>query len=109
MSETKLVSSILDALAVEPGVVAWRNNNGTIKRGRRYVRFGLAPGAADIIAVVGPGGRFLAIECKVEDGKQRQAQAEWQLEVEFMGGKYVVVRSVAEARAAVLAARRSAS
>lgn len=105
MSETRLVYSILDALAKEPGVVAWRNNTGQARIHGSHVRYGLGNGSADIIAIVGPRGRFLALECKLEKEKQRQAQIEWQLEVEFMGGKYVVVRSVAEARAAVKAAR----
>lgn len=106
MSETQLVSSILDALAAEPGVVAWRNNNGTIKRGKRYVRFGLAKGAADIVAVVGPGGRFLALECKTATGRPSQDQIDWALEVRFAGGLFFVVRSVQEARDAIKEARK---
>jgi hypothetical protein len=109
VSETQLVSSILDALAIEPGVVAWRNNNGTIKRGRRYVRFGLSKGAADIVAIVGPAGRFLALECKTAKGKQSQDQIDWALEVKFAGGLYAMVRSVQEARDAVRAARSTAT
>jgi len=109
MSETQLVSSILDALAIEPGVVAWRNNNGSVRRRGGYVRFGLAKGAADIVAIVGPAGRFLALECKTAKGKQSQEQIDWALEVKFAGGLYATVRSVQEARDAVRAARSNAT
>ena len=40
----------------------WRNNTGTTKIGRRFIRFGY-PGSSDWLGVC-PDGRFLAVECK---------------------------------------------
>lgn len=103
MSETQLVSAILAALELEPGVVAWRNNSG--KRGR--VSFGLGKGSADIIACVGPYGRFLGLEAKVADGVLSNDQGAWRDNVCRNGGCYCVVRSVEAARRAVEWTRRS--
>ena len=101
MSETKLVSAILDALAAEPGVVAWRNSVGA--RGHR--RFGLGVGSADIIACVAPAGRFVGLEAKAADGVLSNPQYEWGLDVRENGGVYGVVYSVADARRVIAHAR----
>jgi len=101
MSETDLVIAILEALALEPGVIAWRNAQITARRSGRPVRGGLGAGSADIIACVGPMGSFLAIEAKSPKGKARPAQITWRADLEAHGGIYVVVRSVREALEAV--------
>ena len=72
LSETQLVKHVLKALAMEPGVTAWRCQSGR----RAGISFGLGKGAADVIACVGPYGRFLAIELKTKTGKQSEAQGE---------------------------------
>lgn len=105
MSETDLVSAILEALRLEPGVVAWRNNVGAMRSATRYIRFGLGTGSADIIGIVRPG-KFLALECKTEKGKASLDQATWRYVVEDHGGIYGLVRSVAEARDVIALARR---
>ena len=102
LSETQLVKHVLKALAMEPGVTAWRCQSGR----RAGISFGLGKGAADVIACVGPYGRFLAIELKTKTGKQSEAQRHWQIELETMGGVYALCRDVAEARAAVQFTRR---
>ena len=104
MSETALVKSVLQALALEPGVTAWRCNSG--RRGR--VTFGLGVGAADVIAIVAPLGRLCALECKVAGGTQREDQKTWQRAVQSRGGVYALVHSVDEARRAIREARRMA-
>lgn len=101
MSETILLRVIMTALSHEQGKF-WRNNVGA--RGR--VHYGLAKGAADIVGLVYPTGRFVALEVKSEHGAVRDEQLDWAAHVERSGGYYAVVRSVAEARAAVAAARR---
>lgn len=101
MSETQLVKSILAALAIEPGVVAWRNSVGS----RGFRKFGLGTGSADIIACVAPHGRFVGIECKVPDGIMSEPQYEWGMTVRSRGGVYGVVYSVAEARRLIASAR----
>lgn len=89
-SETDLLSAVLMALQLEPGIVAWRNNSG--RKGR--VRFGLGNGSADIVGIVAPAGRFFALELKVGKGKQSPAQHGWEGQVKAKGGIYAVVRSV---------------
>jgi len=105
MSETELVTSILGALALEPGVIAWRNNTGVARFHGSTIRYGLGVGSPDIIAIVGPHGRLVGLEAKTERGKQSQAQKIWQAAVEEHGGYYDVVRTVLEAVGAVRAAR----
>jgi hypothetical protein len=58
---------VRDALALlrSLGIFAWRNNSGAAGKGKGFVRFGLK-GSADILGVLAPSGRFLAIECKAK-------------------------------------------
>lgn len=106
MSETTLLSAVMSALAVEPGVLAMRNNSGAFFARGRMIRYGLGVGSADIICAVGPYGRLVALECKTDDGKQSDEQIAWQRVVEALGGVYALVRSVDEARATITAVRR---
>jgi hypothetical protein len=103
VSETQLVKAILDALKLEPGVVAWRNSVGS----RGFRKFGLGTGSADIIAVVAPYGRFVGIETKAADGILSEPQYYWGLSVRECGGIYGVAYSVAEARNLIHQARSS--
>lgn len=105
MSETKLVSAILEALAIEPGVVAWRNAQLTARRGGRAVRAGLGTGSADIIACV--DGRFVGIEVKDTKGVLSGEQYAWGLAVREQGGVYGVAYSVPDARQIIAIARQS--
>jgi hypothetical protein len=50
-------------------------------------------GIADIIGIA-PGGRFLAVECKSDRGRQTPSQREFQKRVEYAGGLYVLARGV---------------
>jgi len=107
MSETQLVSAILEALELEPGVVAWRNNTGLMYSGGRAIRYGLGKGSPDIVCCILPWGRFLGLEAKVEDGILSADQGRWRDKLrKGGGGSYFVVRSVADARRAVVEARR---
>lgn len=64
--ERDIQKVILDWLACI-GVFAWRQNRGAMggeyKGKRRFVRFG-PPGQSDILGLIPPHGRFLAIEVK---------------------------------------------
>ena len=53
-------------------------------------------GQPDITGIIGPNGRYFAVECKTGKGKQTPDQAAWQAKVESMGGKYWLVRSLDE-------------
>lgn len=60
------------------------------------------PGTPDILGVLpGGSGRMFGLEVKTATGKQSVAQIAWQKRAEESGVRYRVVRSVAEALAAI--------
>lgn len=98
MSETALVKQILLAIGGRPDVRVWRNNTGCLIDDRgRPVKFGLQ-GSADIIGLIKPSGRFLAIECKMPKGHQSDQQKAFQSMIESMGGVYVLARSLEDVK-----------
>lgn len=109
-AETALMQAILLRLSAEPGVAIWRNNCGVAEHWKNgatkpdTVRYGLAPGSADLIGCV--RGRFVALEVKTPAGRVSPEQAQWLALVERNGGIGRVVRSVSEALAAVVEVQR---
>ena len=106
MSESRLVTTILEYLAWLR-VTAWRMNSGTIVidnpgTKRRVVR-GAPAGTADIVGIA-PGGRFLAIECKIGRNKPTEAQSEFLRMVEEAGGIAILAYSVDDVTAGLQAA-----
>lgn len=99
--ETDLVKSILSRLSLCRDVSAYRVNTGAYKIEERFIRFGLGPGAPDIICVVGPTGHAVALECKVGNNKTTRFQDEWARIFRKSGGDYFVIRTVEEAVDAV--------
>jgi len=99
-AHSKLKNEILLALGRRPDVLVWNNPTGMFTPYDRPlsppVRCGI-PGQADILAVVGPRGRLVGIECKTGSGTQSEAQKSWQNALERRGGVYGVVRSVEDA------------
>ncbi len=63
--------------------------------------FGLVTGAADLIGLVKPHGRFLALEVKSRTGRLTREQTQFLALVNRMGGVGRMVRSVSEAMGAV--------
>lgn len=61
--------------------------------GSRILKFGL-PGAADILGLVKPFGRLIAIECKTGSGKLSTEQASFRSMVEHYGGLYIEARGL---------------
>jgi hypothetical protein len=96
--EQDLVAACLTLLSLR-GVFAWRNNSGAFVlgqgQGRRFFRAGLV-GSADILGLLPPAGRFLALECKVGRNKPTAQQAAFLAAVEAAGGLSLVVYDVAE-------------
>jgi len=100
-----------------PNSICWRNNTGSgigmasvraaiacLKRQdckgalghlKRPVGFGLV-GSSDIIVIMAPGGRFVAVEVKAEGDKQSNVQCSFEASVTALGGAYIVARDVAE-------------
>lgn len=106
MSEGQIQDAIRLAMTDEPGLVMWRNNTGVAEhRGARVV-YGLAVGSADLIGCL--DGRFVALEVKSAAGRTSLEQRQWLDLVRRNGGFAAVVRSVAEAQAAIARARKGA-
>ena len=105
-AETELVKPIRLALGRDDRVVLWRNNTGVAhadygSAGLKMLRYGLVKGSADLIGLVKPNGRFVALEVKCNDGALRPEQILFLDLVRSFGGFASVVRSVTEAMEAV--------
>lgn len=91
-----------------PDVRVWRNNTGVADAfgGGGAVRYGLGVGSADLVGMVLPFGRFLALEVKTKSGRVSADQLRWIETVRRFGGVACVVRCIEDARDAVEFARR---
>ncbi len=96
MSETAIVAATLLALSKLPGVRVWRNSTGVLRVGDRAVRFGLT-GSADILGLLAPSGRLIAVEAKTPTGKQTPEQKSFESMVTKYGGLYLLIHSAEEA------------
>jgi hypothetical protein len=97
MSEKQIMIDILFRLT-EVGVRLWRNNSGYLQaKNGQYVHFGLGTGSSDLIGLMPGSGRFLAIECKTEKGKDTPEQEAFLVMVNKMGGLGFIARSSQEA------------
>jgi hypothetical protein len=107
--EGRLLRTILEALRQEPDVLVWRNTTGVTEHDGRRVTYGLALGSSDLIGLLGPHGRFVALEVKTPAGRVTEHQARFLARVRHHGGIAAVVRSVADARATIAGARKETS
>ena len=96
-----------DAIRIELGrrpdlVVTWRNNIGVASMRGSTVRFGVGgPGGADLLGL-DHRGRFIAIEVKTPTGRQSPEQRCFEQLVQRLGGVYLIMRSVEDARSFLL-------
>ena len=82
--ERDLIRDVLTMLQ-QRGIFAWRNNTGAVKQSSRFIRFGVK-GSADIIGILPPEGKFLAIECKGKRGKPTEEQLAFIEQIKTNGG-----------------------
>lgn len=108
MSEADIQDAIRLASA-ELGIVLWRNNVGLATDGDRKVRYGLAVGSSDLIGILAPEGRFLALEVKAPGKRPTPEQERFLALVTRSGGVAAVVRSVEDVRVLIDRARRGDS
>lgn len=92
-TESTLVRAILDYLELR-NIMAFRvNTTGVFDPTRKVFRkFSGRRGVSDIIGVF--NGRFLAIECKTDEGRVSQDQQEFLDDVQSHRGIAIVARSV---------------
>lgn len=84
------------------GVLVLKNEIGA----RGWRKFGLGEGSPDLVVVLRPHGTFLGLEAKIGPRVATEEQKAFGAVLEAHGGRYVVVRSVAEAVAAVTLVRK---
>lgn len=90
IKESDIQRSILDWLAYQR-IFHYRNNSGGFKdTSQHFYRFG-ATGSPDIVCVI--EGKFIGIEVKASNGRQSDAQKDFQQRLEAAGGLYVLARS----------------
>ncbi|MBF0406450.1 MAG: VRR-NUC domain-containing protein [Candidatus Riflebacteria bacterium] len=98
MSEHELQQRILLELGNKPGIRIWRNNSGALYDQRGHlIKFGLQ-GSADILGIIKPHGRFLAIEVKAPRGKLTKQQERFKRMIEGHGGLYILARSMEDVK-----------
>jgi hypothetical protein len=97
VTEAQTQDAIRLALGARDDVLIFRNNCGVAEHwsGTRLTRvvYGLAPGSADLVGVLAPSGRWIALEVKSETGRVDPAQSKWLALVRRFGGFACVVRS----------------
>lgn len=99
-----LKRDILLALGSRRDVRLFDNPRGFDERAKST--YGLCPGAADLVGIVQPSGRWLALEVKTGRGVPTEQQQNFIDMVNAFGGIGRVVRSLSEALAALDEARR---
>jgi len=104
VTHAELVHDALLAIQA-PDVCAWNQKSGALPgAGGRPVRFGVV-GHSDLMALVGPRARFMALECKVGRDRLSPEQAAFLARVNSLGGIGREIRSVADALAALAECR----
>ena len=99
---SQLCREIEVELSRMPDVYVTGNASGVAYYQGARVGYGaFSPGAPDLLAVVGPHGRLVAIECKTGAARQTVVQRKCQQRLERVGVKYVVARTVNDAVEAV--------
>lgn len=105
--EAIIQHAVREALGRDPRVILWRNARGTYKQtdqqtGKtRWIVYGLAPGASDLIGMLRGSGRFIALEVKTGRGVTSAEQTGFIDLVNKSGGFGQVVHSVEEALSAI--------
>lgn len=104
--EALVLAEVQRALDGLDDLVWWRNSTGLARTGNGgRLAFGAGTGSADLLGVVAPRGRLVAIEVKAPEGRVSPAQHSWLQRMAAMGAAVGVARSGAEALAIVARAR----
>jgi hypothetical protein len=93
-----LVTEILCELSKNSNIRVWQNSTGVAKSldDERFLKYGLK-GSADILGIIGPCGKFLAVEIKTGKSIQSAAQKSFEKVILARGGVYILARSVLDA------------
>ena len=92
MSESDVQTACLQYLRLRR-IFHWRQNSGAFKTQSGWFKCCSIKGVSDILGIL-PDGRFLAVECKRENGGVvSPEQKEFLLNINANGGVGIVVRS----------------
>lgn len=96
------VSAAIDAYlkSLTPRPIAIRANAGNWKDDSGHMIMGAKAGTSDKVCCI--ASLFVALEIKSASGVQTEAQRRFQARVEALGGLYILARSVADVRAALV-------
>lgn len=86
------------------GHFAWRQNCGAMRIADRFVRFNGAKGCSDIIGLLRPSGRFLAVEVKRPGEVPTVKQSLFLESVRAVGGLACCVSSIDDLEFAITSA-----
>lgn len=82
------------------GALALRTGAGVVQVNDRTFSIGEVGRSDDTVLL--PGGWWASVEYKTDQGRQSPAQQRFQARVEALGGLYILARSVADVRAALV-------
>lgn len=96
-TESDLVRQVLQLLQVR-GVYSWRANNVAVydTTRKRFRAFAGLRGVSDVLGVLPPHGRLLAVEAKVKPNRCTPAQEAFLAAVRERGGLALVIHDVRE-------------
>jgi hypothetical protein len=90
--ENRVKRECLEYLKVRQ-IYCWSNPSGAVRiRPGKFMSFG-KKGSADIIGLLPPDGKFLAVETKAPDGRLSPEQREFLEAIKQQGGVAVIARS----------------
>jgi hypothetical protein len=90
--ENRVKAEVLKYLKLRR-IYCWSNPSGAVRiRPGKFMSFG-KKGAADIIGLLAPDGRFLAVETKAPDGRLSPEQKQFLAGIREQGGVAVIARS----------------
>jgi hypothetical protein len=106
--EATVLGKIRAVLEKMPDVHVMRNSVGAVRSGSRWIKYGLARGSSDLVAIVAPHGRWLCIEVKRPKGSRYEKdQLQWLENMRAMGAVAGVCTTVEQAVALVAEARKA--
>lgn len=99
--EALVLREVVKALETVQGLHIMRNSVGMVTTQHGRLPYGLGVGSSDLVGILAPSGRWVAIEVKSEDGDLTDAQRAWLHRMRERGAIAGVARSGAEALAII--------
>lgn len=106
---TILINETRLDLGTEPGLTLWLNARVTYVHGQPRAKPGLGTGSTDIIGILAPQGRLIALEGKTGNAVPTKEQKMFMELIRKRGGFACVFHTKEEAREAIARARKGHS